>query len=263
MTTPIDRLREIMAQLRNPDGGCAWDIAQSFETIAPYTIEEAYEVADAIERGNLDDLRDELGDLLLQVVFHAQMAAEDGTFDFDDVATAICEKLVRRHPHVFSDGAARTPAEIKLVWDEIKAEERAKKPDGIIDDVPANLPSLVRAEKLQSRMARVGFDWPDTDGVLDKVSEELGELTEAVRAGEMTAAEAEFGDLLFTLVNHARHLGLDADAALRGTNARFATRVRHMEQAVKADGGRMDELDADAWERAWQRAKTAEQEETA
>ncbi|WP_108660423.1 nucleoside triphosphate pyrophosphohydrolase [Acuticoccus kandeliae] len=258
MTTPIDRLREIMAQLRNPDGGCAWDLAQTFETIAPYTIEEAYEVADAIERGNLADLKDELGDLLLQVVFHAQMANEDGLFDFDDVATAINEKLVRRHPHVFSDGRARTPEEIKAVWDEIKKEERAGKPDGLLDSVPVNLASLVRAEKLQSRMAKVGFDWPDMDGVLDKVSEEIAEFAEASEAGDKAAAEAEFGDLLFTLVNFARHKGIDADAALRGANAKFAARVRHMETALKAAGVPPETNDLAEWDRRWDAAKAAE-----
>ncbi|MCF3932586.1 nucleoside triphosphate pyrophosphohydrolase [Acuticoccus sp. M5D2P5] len=257
MTTPIDRLREIMAQLRNPDGGCAWDLAQTFETIAPYTIEEAYEVADAIERGNIADLKDELGDLLLQVVFHAQMAEEDGLFDFDDVATAINEKLVRRHPHVFSDGRARTPEEIKRVWDEIKAEERAGKPDGLIEDVPVNLSSLVRAEKLQSRMAKVGFDWPNQTGVLDKITEEVGEFAAATEAGDKAGAEAEFGDLLFTLVNFARHAGIDADAALRATNAKFAKRVRHMEAAAREEGATLGGQSLEEWDRRWERAKAA------
>lgn len=256
-TSPIERLRAIMVRLRDPDGGCAWDLAQSFETIAPYTIEEAYEVADAIERGDLDDLRDELGDLLLQVVFHAQIAAEEGRFTFDDVAEAICAKLVRRHPHIFADGAARTPEEIKTVWDAIKADERAGRPQGLIDDVPANLPTLVRAEKLQSRMARVGFDWPDAAGVVDKLSEELEEFADAVRSGDTGEMHAEFGDLLFTLVNYARHAGIDADAALRATNARFAARVRHMEAQARAAGTSPQALGPNDWERLWDAAKDA------
>jgi MazG family protein len=252
--SPVARLRSIMARLRDPERGCAWDIAQNFETIAPYTIEEAYEVADAIERGALDeDLKDELGDLLLQVVFHAQMAEEEGRFTFDDVATAICDKLVRRHPHVFGDGAARTPEEIKAMWDVIKAEERAGKPSGLIDDVPVGLPPLVRAEKLQKRMAKVGFDWPDTDGVLDKVREELDELAEA--ADDPVRREAEFGDLMFSLVNWARHAGLDAHAALRGANARFAARVNGMEAALAAEGRTPERLDLAEWDRLWEAAK--------
>ncbi len=256
MTAPIDRLRGIMAQLRDPVSGCAWDLAQTYETIAPYTIEEAYEVADAIERGSLDDLKDELGDLLLQVVFYAQMAAERGDFTFDDVCDAISEKLIRRHPHIFADGPAKTPEEIKAMWDIIKAEERAGKPSGILEDVPVNFPPLARAQKMQKRMAKVGFDWPDANGVVDKVSEELEEFAAAVRSGDQTEMEAEFGDLLFTLVNYARHLDIDADTALRGANARFAARVRHMDAAVRAEGHALSDLDLDALEARWIEAKS-------
>ncbi|WP_226581853.1 nucleoside triphosphate pyrophosphohydrolase [Acuticoccus sediminis] len=255
MTAPIDRLRTIMAQLRDPNGGCAWDLAQTYETIAPYTIEEAYEVADAIERGDIDDLKDELGDLLLQVVFYAQMAAERGDFAFDDVCDAISEKLIRRHPHIFSDGPAKTPEEIKAMWDIIKAEERAGKPNGILDDVPVNFPPLARAQKLQKRMAKIGFDWPDATGVVDKVAEELEEFASAVRSGEHDEIEAEFGDLLFTLVNYARHLDIDADSALRGANARFTARVRHMDAAVRAEGRTLGDLEAAALEERWTDAK--------
>lgn len=253
---PIARLRAIMAQLRDPERGCAWDLAQTFDTIAPYTIEEAYEVADAIERGAIDDdLRDELGDLLLQVVFHAQMAEEEGRFTFDDVANAISEKLVRRHPHIFGDGAARTPEEIKAMWDVIKAEERAGKPSGLLDEVPVGLPPLARAQKLQKRMAKVGFDWPSADFVLDKIREEIAELTQAE---DSARREEEFGDLLFTLVNWARLAGIDAHAALRGTNARFAARVRRMEATLAAEGRAPESLDLAAWDALWARAKDEE-----
>lgn len=257
--SPVARLRRIMARLRDPERGCAWDIEQTFQTIAPYTVEEAYEVADAIERGAIDeDLKDELGDLLLQVVFHARMAEEEGRFTFDDVATAICEKLVRRHPHVFGDGAARTPEEIKAMWDLIKAEERKGRPAGLLDDVPVGLPPLARAEKLQKRMAKVGFDWPDADGILEKVREELAEIEAA--GDDRARREEEFGDLLFTLVNWARRSGVDAHAALRGANARFAARVRRMEAALAEDGRAARELDLSEWDRLWEAAKRAERE---
>ena len=258
MTEPIARLREIMARLRNPDGGCPWDLEQTFATIAPYTIEEAYEVADAVERGDLGDIRDELGDLLLQVVFQAQIAQEAGHFDFDDVASAICDKLVRRHPHIFGDETARSPEDVKAMWDAIKAQERAGKPDGILDSVPVNLPPLMRAHKMQKAMAKVGFDWTDPAQVVDKVAEELEEFCAAARDGEPSEMEAEFGDLLFTLVNFARHTGIDADAALRGSNARFASRVRHMDAAVRAEGGTLPGRDLDELERRWAAAKAAE-----
>ncbi|WMS42187.1 nucleoside triphosphate pyrophosphohydrolase [Acuticoccus sp. MNP-M23] len=257
MTQPIDRLRQIMAQLRDKDTGCAWDIEQTFATIAPYTIEEAYEVADAIERGNYEDVCEELGDVLLQVVFQAQIAAEEGRFDFDDVATVICEKLVRRHPHVFSDGPARTPEEIEKVWDEIKAEEKAGKPQGLVDQVPANFPALVRAQKMQKKVAKAGLDWPDIGGVADKVAEEVAEFQAATASGDPAAMTDEFGDLLFSLVNLARHTGIDADEALRGANAKFAARVRAIEAAAKADGVAVDTFDAAEWDKRWNAAKAA------
>lgn len=256
--TPTMRLRALMARLRDPARGCAWDLAQDFVSIAPYTVEEAYEVADAIERGHMGDLREELGDLLLQVVFHAQMAEELGHFDYDDVATAICEKLVRRHPHIFADGPARTPEEIKRIWDEIKVEEKAGRPTGLVDDVPVALPSPARAQKLQKRVARAGLDWPTMAGVVDKVREELGEVEAALAAGDATAIEEELGDLLFTVVNVARHAGVDADAALRKANAKFAARVRHIEAAAQVDAVRVEDFDAAEWDRRWQAAKAAE-----
>jgi len=257
MTEPIDRLRQIMAQLRDREHGCAWDIEQTFETIAPYTIEEAYEVADAIERGDYEDVCEELGDVLLQVVFQAQIAAEEGRFDFDDVATVICEKLIRRHPHVFSDGPARTPEEIEKVWDAIKAEEKASKPQGLIDSVPANFPALVRAQKMQKRVSKAGLDWPDIGSVSEKVAEEVAEFQEAVASGDPAAMTDEFGDLLFSLVNIARHAGIDADEALRGANAKFAARVRTIEAGAKADGASVETFDAAEWDRRWDGAKRA------
>jgi MazG family protein len=255
---PVDRLRAIMARLRDPVRGCAWDLAQSFATIAPYTLEEAYEVADAIERGDMADVKEELGDLLLQVVFHAQMAEETGAFTFDDVARAIAEKLVRRHPHVFSDGQARTPEEIKTVWDAIKAEEKAGRPSGLIDDVPVALPALVRAEKLQRRVAKAGLDWPGVTGVVDKVREELAEVEVALAADDGAAIAEEIGDLLFTVVNLARHRGVDADAALRAANAKFARRVRQIEAAARAEGRAVEAFDEAEWDRRWRAAKAAE-----
>ena len=227
----VSRLIGIMAALRDPQGGCPWDLEQDFRSIAPYTLEEAYEVADAIERGNLDDLRDELGDLLLQVVFHAQMAREQGAFDFDDVVRGICDKLVRRHPHVFGGEAVASAAEQTEVWERLKAAEKAGRGTaGLLDDVPVSLPSLTRAAKLGRRAARAGFDWPDPSGPRRKIDEELGELDEALSrerpAGEI---EGEFGDLLFSMVNWARHLGIDPEAALRRSNEKFLRRFRHIE----------------------------------
>jgi MazG family protein len=235
----ISRLIEIMAALRNPDGGCPWDLEQDFMSIRNYTIEEAYEVADAIERRNFDDLRDELGDLLLQPVFHAQMAAEARRFDFGDVVHAITEKLIRRHPHVFGEQAARDAGGAKARWDDVKEDERAKKaarrsgPASVLDDVPMVLPALARAEKLTKRAARIGFDWPDVPAVLEKVTEELAELDAATTP---EARHEELGDLLFAVANLARHLGIDPEAALRDANAKFTRRFHYVEARAAADG---------------------------
>ena len=265
----IDRLIEIMARLRSPDGGCPWDLEQTFATIAPYTIEEAYEVADAIERDALDELPDELGDLLLQVVFHAQMAREADLFEFADVANRIGDKMVRRHPHVFGAVDATTPAAVKTNWEDIKAAEKAesvRKPVSVLDDVPTALPALVRAEKLQKRAARVGFDWPDAVDVLDKIEEEIRELRTAMASSNasatMTASEIgeEIGDLLFALVNLARRLDVDAETALRAANTKFIRRFRFIEQSL-ANGDRtpndatLEEMDA-LWDeaKAWERS---------
>jgi nucleoside triphosphate diphosphatase len=267
---PIERLRAIMAALRTPGTGCPWDLEQDFSTIAPYTIEEAYEVADAIERGDLDDLRDELGDLLLQVVFHARMAEEVGAFDFDAVAEAICDKLLRRHPHVFGDAAARDPGAVKARWDEIKAEEKAERRDrrrrkglaeeaeGHLEAVPAALPALVRALKLQKRAAEVGFDWAEPGAVLDKIDEEIGELRRELASNDRVPErlEDEIGDALFALVNLARHVGVDPDAALRRTNAKFVRRFRHIEAALAERGRSLADADLDEMEALWQAAKS-------
>jgi ATP diphosphatase len=245
---PVARLRAIMARLRDPERGCEWDLAQDFASIAPYTIEEAYEVADAIGRNDLDDLRDELGDLLLQVIFHSRMAEEVGAFDFDDVCTSIADKMERRHPHIFGDDA--TGGYHK--WEALKAAERVEKgKSGALEGVAAGLPALLRAEKLQKRAARVGFDWPNPDGARAKVVEEIAEIDEA--SGDAERIE-EFGDLLFAVVNWARKYGIDAEAALRAASQKFETRFAAMELLV---GGTIDGLDLDAQERLWQDVKMA------
>lgn len=267
----IERLLEIMAELRTPKTGCPWDLEQDFRTIAPYTIEEAYEVADAIERGDLDDLRDELGDLLLQVVFHARMAEEAGEFAFGDVVQAITEKMIRRHPHVFGDEDARAAGAAKGMWNRIKSEEKAARravraerglsPEdsgpGFLDSVPVSLPALTRAQKLQEKAAQVGFDWKEAKPILDKIAEEVGELREALDGNDRAAIADEFGDVLFSLVNFGRHLGIDAEAALRGTNEKFRSRFHHVENALTGSGRALADTDLDEMERLWQLAKSA------
>ena len=262
--TPIDRLNAIMVRLRDPDGGCPWDVEQTFQTIAPYTLEEAYEGADAIERGDMDELKSELGDLLFQVVFHARMAEEQGLFGFDDVATAIADKLERRHPHVFgpngpleaakADGAAQ-----KARWEDIKAGERkAKAQHGVLDDVPVGLPALARAAKLTRRAARVGFDWPSTAEVLDKLDEEVAELKAEIAAGDLDKARGELGDLLFVMANLARKLGVEPEDALRGTNAKFVRRFAFIEAELAKDGRTPEQSDLAEMDRLWDAAKAAE-----
>jgi len=256
---PIDRLIAIMARLRDPDGGCAWDLEQSFATIAPYTVEEAYEVADAIERGDMDDLRDELGDLLFQVVFHARMAEEAGDFSFDDVARAISDKMLRRHPHVFGEAGHRTATEQTVAWEEIKAGERASKQKaGVLDDVPAGLPGMTRAVKLTKRAARVGFDWPSTDEVLEKLHEELDELKVEIAAGDQAKAREELGDLLFVMANLARKLDVEPEDAIRAANAKFARRFAFIEAELKKDGRTPDQSDLAEMDGLWDAAKAAE-----
>lgn len=263
----ITRLLEIMAALRDPGTGCPWDVEQDFASIAPYTIEEAYEVSDAIERGDLSDLRDELGDLLLQVVFHARMAEEQGEFAFGDVVEAITKKMIRRHPHVFGQIEARGARMAKGMWETIKAEERIEKKaereargitaaeHGYLDDVPVGHAALTRALKLQERAARVGFDWKEPGPILDKITEEVNELRAALDAGETAAIKDEFGDVLFALVNLGRHLDIDAEVALRGTNDKFRQRFHHVEQAVHANGSTLEAATLDEMERHWQAAK--------
>ncbi|MGE0745309.1 MAG: nucleoside triphosphate pyrophosphohydrolase [Rhodospirillales bacterium] len=262
---PIDRLLAVMARLRDRARGCPWDIEQTFATIAPYTIEEAYEVADAIERNDIAGLKDELGDLLLQVVFHARMAEEQRAFDFDDVARAIADKMVRRHPHVFADVAAETPDAVVAVWEDLKAGERAaaagsaEKPPSALDGVAAALPALMRAFKLQRRAARVGFDWPDAEPVFAKIDEEIAELrAEIDAAAPPERVAAEVGDLLFSVVNLARHLDVDPEVALRGTNAKFERRFRAVEARLAAAGRTAADAGLAELDALWDEAKADE-----
>ena len=256
----IDDLLAIMARLRDPQNGCPWDVQQDFSTIAPYTIEEAYEVADAIDRKDWHDLRDELGDLLLQVVFHAQMAKESGLFEFTDVAHAISDKMVRRHPHVFGEERYADIDAQKQGWEDIKAAERAAKgeqhDDSALAGVSRGLPEWKRALKLQERAARVGFDWPDEQPVLDKVLEEVEEVrAEFANGRDKQRLQDEIGDVLFVMVNLARHAGVDFSQAMRHANAKFERRFRAMEQLARADGKPLPEHDLTAQEAYWQRAK--------
>jgi ATP diphosphatase len=281
----IARLVEIMAALRTPGSGCPWDLEQNFATIAPYTIEEACEVADAIARGDFDDLRDELGDLLLQVAFHARMAEEAGRFDFGDVVHAITAKLVRRHPHVFGD-AGRLPKEaVNALWERIKGEEKAERaarkgrgsgtivdgdsggdlvaPDGsgargALAGVPRNLPALTRALKLQEKAGKVGFDWNDPHAVLAKIREEADEIARALASGDGQEAAAETGDLLFAVVNLARHIGADPEAALRGANVKFERRFAFIEQSLAANGKTPEQSSLSEMDELWEAAKLAE-----
>jgi ATP diphosphatase len=253
----ITGLLDLMARLRTPEIGCPWDLQQTFASIAPYTIEEAYEVADAIARGDIDDLRDELGDLLLQVVFHARMAEEARQFTFADVVLAITEKLIRRHPHVFGEARGLAPGEVKRLWEEIKAEERRAKPAAeasLLDGVPVALPALTRAEKIQQRAARGGFDWPNADGPLNKIAEEIEELRNAKTPSEI---DEEIGDLLFSVVNYARHTGVDPEAALRNATVKFERRFRGVEKRAAATGKNVSDIPLDQLELFWQREKSA------
>lgn len=264
----LDDLLYLMQRLRDPTHGCPWDLEQSFETIVPHTLEEAYEVADAIAQGDLGQLAEELGDLLFQVVYYAQLGDEAGHFDWHAVVDGITRKLIRRHPHVFPDGELRTaPGSIKLDadqirhrWEEIKAEERAAKAAvpqqlSLLDDIPHALPALSRAQKLQKRASRAGFDWPETAPVFDKVQEELDELREAVSGGDHQAVAEEMGDLLFAMVNLARHVEVDAEAALRAGNGKFERRFQFIEQRLAASGATMEQTDLQQLDRLWDEAK--------
>jgi ATP diphosphatase len=252
------QLLEIMQRLRDPDNGCPWDIKQDFSTIAPYTIEEAYEVADAIARENIPDLKDELGDLLFQVVFHAQMAQEQGNFDFDDVHQAICDKMIRRHPHIFADVEIKDATHQRQVWEIYKAEERKQKGEhSLMDGIPAGMAELQRSVKLQKRAGKAGFDWASPEPVLDKFDEELAEMREAMASGNTDAMEDELGDLLFVATNLARQLDIDPGTALRRSNAKFEKRFRAMEAAAGGQDG-LDALNLEAMEVLWQETKKTE-----
>ncbi len=255
----INTLLAVMAQLRNPQGGCPWDLEQNFKTIAPYTIEEAYEVADAITRDDMASLKEELGDLVFQAVFHAQMAEERGLFDFGDVVEAITDKMVRRHPHIFAEADLRSADEQTDAWERQKAEERnAKGYNSLLDDVPVGHAGLTRAVKLQKRAARVGFDWTDAGDVLNKIAEETRELAEAIDSADPDAIEDEFGDLLFVLANLSRHLKVDPEAALRRSNAKFIRRFQFIEREVARSERNMDTVSLHEMEMLWNQAKASE-----
>jgi MazG family protein len=256
-------LARIMARLRDPEAGCPWDLEQDFATIAPYTIEEAYEVADAIERGDMVELRDELGDLLFQVMFHSRMAEEAGAFSLADVVAAINDKMIRRHPHVFGEKDVRSAHEQTVAWEVMKAAERARKaapegPASALDGVARALPALLRAEKLQKRAARTGFDWTETPPIFDKLEEEVAEVKAAIAGGDPAEIEDEVGDLLFVAANLARRLDIDPEQALRKANAKFERRFRAMEAAAAAEGVDFASLSLDDQEAYWQRVKAAE-----
>ncbi|MFO1375973.1 MAG: nucleoside triphosphate pyrophosphohydrolase [Steroidobacteraceae bacterium] len=255
----IDRLLAIMARLRDPVRGCPWDLEQDFASIAPYTIEEAYEVADAIARGSTAELKDELGDLLLQVVFHAQIAADRGLFRFDDVVAAICDKMVRRHPHVFGGEQVRDAGEQTRRWEELKRAERAAhgRGTGALDSVPVALPALTRARKLGRRAAEAGMDWPDSAGPRAKIDEELRELDEACAGGDPRRMSDELGDLLFAVVNFARHHDIDPEQSLAAAGRRFATRFAHVERALDEAGTDLRRAAPELLDRLWDEAKRA------
>ncbi|GBF57168.1 nucleoside triphosphate pyrophosphohydrolase [Candidatus Phycosocius bacilliformis] len=257
----ISRLLAIMAALRTPGTGCPWDLEQSFATIAPYTIEEAYEVADAIARGDRVGLKEELGDLMFQVVFHARMAEEEGIFDFEDVVTALCDKMEARHPHVFSSRIIETADQQTANWEAIKAAERAAKRQddpSLLADIPLALPALMRAEKLTKRAARVGFDWPTLDEVFAKLAEEIGETREAISEADQAHIEEEIGDVLFVLANLARKAKVDPEVALRSANAKFERRFRWIEQALNQSGTSPEHSSLEEMDRLWNDAKRAE-----
>jgi len=258
----MHQLLEIMARLRDPDRGCPWDQRQTYATIVPYTLEEAYEVADAIQRGEMAELRDELGDLLFQIVFYSQIAREEGHFGFADVARGICDKMIRRHPHVFADAEYADDEQLRHAWEAKKAEERAGRGEAVetsqMDGVARALPALIRAEKLQKRAARVGFDWPDARGAFDKTREELDEVQAEIDSGDPSRLQDELGDLLFAMVNVVRLLGMDAEQALSLANEKFERRFRTMERMLHSTGAQMQELSLDELDAAWDAVKQRE-----
>ena len=252
-TEPMERLLEVMRQLRNPDGGCAWDLEQDFKSIAKYTIEEAYEVADAIESGDMDELKDELGDLLLQVVFHAQIARDEELFTFEEIATHVANKMIERHPHVFQDASANTASDVIDVWENQK--EKQKPRESALDGVTRALPALMRAQKLQKRAARTGFEWTDVAPAIEKFKEEMAEFEAEIDMGDTDAQREEFGDILFMLVNIGRMMGYDVEDVMRDANQKFETRFRGMETAIKKSHSALENATLDEMEAAWQAEK--------
>lgn len=255
---PIEKLIEVMARLRDPEGGCPWDLEQNFKTIAPYTIEEAYEVADAIDNNDMENLREELGDLLLQPIYHAQMAAEAGHFDIYDVITDITQKMIHRHPHVFSDTDAKTAQDVNTLWDERKKLEKGKNPQAqksALDGVPGALPSLLRSQKLQKKAAKTGFEWENTDQVLEKLEEEIAELRGAIKNNDKDNQIEEFGDILFVLTNFARMLNINAEEALRQCNSKFERRFKGMEEDFKLKNQEISAASLEEMTQAWNRQK--------
>lgn len=262
MLTNTAQLLEIMTRLRHPEEGCAWDLKQDFNTLTPYVIEEAYEVVDAIERGDFDDLRSELGDLLLQVVFHSRLAEERGLFDFEEVAAGICDKLVRRHPHVFAGTVFNSDEERHQAWEQAKAEERKEKQSAetiasVLSGVAASLPALLECEKIQDRAALHGFDWPDVAPVFDKVAEELHEVREAWQSGDQQHVREEIGDLLLVVVNLARHLKINPELALKESTKKFTRRFHYIEQQVDASGRSLTDCELSELDAFWHEAKQA------
>ncbi len=256
---PIEKLIQVMAKLRDPNGGCPWDLEQDFKSIAPYTIEEAYEVADAIERGDVNDLREELGDLLLQPIYHAQMASEAGLFDINEVINGVTDKMISRHPHVFGDTKAAHADDVNKIWDQKKSEERLR--GSALEGVAVALPALLRAQKLQKKAAKTGFEWPNLDGVLDKLKEEIEELREAIENGTEAEKIDEFGDLLFVIANFARMTGIDAESALRRCNDKFEKRFNGIERYFKSKNENMRDATLDQMTSAWNEQKKKEQKQ--
>ena len=256
----MQALLNLMARLRNPDGGCPWDLAQNFKTIAPHTIEEAYEVADAIERGDMDELKDELGDLMFQVVFYAQMAKEEDRFDFYDVVKGVTDKMIHRHPHVFGDAKAATDKDVEHgIWEAQKdKEKKRKKAESILDDVTRALPAIMRAQKLQKRAARVGFEWPEAINVLDKLEEEIQELRESIAEKDQAGIHEEIGDLMFCVVNFGRMLGVDCETSLRDINNKFERRFKGIEHELKAINKNLEDATLEEMEALWQAQKAKE-----
>ncbi len=256
MSHPFEKLVAVMAKLRDPDGGCPWDLEQNFESIVPYTIEEAYEVADAVDRGSMADLKEELGDLLFQSVYHAQMASEAGHFDINEVINGVTEKMISRHPHVFSDANAESASDVNKIWDQKKNEEKTH--TSTLDGIPKAFPALLRAKKLQSRAAKTGFEWAKLDQVLDKMEEELAELRVAVSNNDTANIKEEIGDLLFVIVNFARMQDIDAEESLRQCNEKFERRFHGMEEDFKDEGKNLSGQSLDAMTAMWNRQKTKE-----